>query len=197
MAALRFRLGLPAAYSDALAPRRLRVPDLTPPTSRGRGQEHYGPTTRVNRKQGDQSGNAMGKPGPPGPGKPRPGSRFPPYPFLPPRHDRTRRTNDRARRKYQGQALTPTTGKTARTTGSAARTSPWERLSYLPQCADLTSALPGRRTAAILPGKTGAPGRYCPGWYHARARRQRDRPRRTRHRYRCSWTFASVGLLLP
>jgi hypothetical protein len=30
-----------------------------PKGTRGRGQEHYGSTTRVNRQEGDQSGNAL------------------------------------------------------------------------------------------------------------------------------------------
>ena len=42
---------------------------------------------------------------PPGPGKTRPGSRFSPRPpFLPPRHDRPHRANDRGRIKHDGHA---------------------------------------------------------------------------------------------
>jgi hypothetical protein len=69
-----------------------------PHRARGRGQEHYGSTSRVTRQEGvsirERTGGETRNP--PGPEKPRPGSRFSPRPpFLPPRHDRTRRANDR------------------------------------------------------------------------------------------------------
>jgi hypothetical protein len=88
----------PPACPDGLAPRRLRVPRTSPPhRARGRGREHYGSATRVNRQEGDQSGSALGEnPEPPRPRKTRPGSRFSPRPpFLPPQTNATHRANDR------------------------------------------------------------------------------------------------------
>ncbi len=94
----------PAACAGALAPRRLRVPDLTP-SKRQEGVRSgtlwlYSASKTDNR--GDQSGNALGNPEPP-PAKPRP--RFqvpqtPPASHLPPprKQRRTRRTNGQGMR---------------------------------------------------------------------------------------------------
>ena len=93
-------------------------PTSPPHRAIGRGREHYSSTTRVNRQEGDQSGNALGgNPEPPERPKP-PGSRFSPRPpFLPPQHHSARRAHDQGKRKQDQAAAVQMTVETARQTG--------------------------------------------------------------------------------
>ncbi len=123
-----------------LLPARMRslraasvFPTSPPQRARGRGREHYGSATRVNRQEGGPIRKRTGgKPGTPRPRKPRPGSRFSPRPpFLPPQTNATHRTNDRGKRK-------------ATTTGR--RTHQLSRSSTVPRIRPMSRSPVQRRT---------------------------------------------------
>ncbi len=187
-------------------------PTSPPHRATGRGREHYGSTTRVNRQQGGPIRKRTG--GNPEPPRPRKTTArfqvFPRPPFLPPQHDSARRAHDQGKRKASHNSP-PVTGNVqacdprhhgiplsvaAHAVGAPSTTGvPLQAIRKSGRDQLLTSAAPGRRTAAKQPGRTAIPGRYGPSCHVPRSLRGRGRPRRNhRRRSRCSWTSASSAL---
>jgi len=163
---------------------------------------HNSGTTRVNRQQGDRSGNALGEnPEPPERPKP-PGSRFSPRPpFLPPQHDGSHRANDRGTIRHDGRPVPgteerrelPSSSHKRRREDSQTRERPRIDIARSRRGQMLTSASPRRRTYATLPERTAAPGQRHSAWCRGRPRHLPGWPLLcTRHHYRsCSCSSAS------